>query len=449
MHCVSNYPLLLQNANLGYITYLQKKWNRDVGYSSHDDNWEVCLIAMSMGVKVIERHITLDRNDNGLDHSSSSTPDHFVKMSYFAKNMPKLLLGNTPKTINQGELLNRQNLGRSYYAKNNLFPGSLLQLENLDYKSPKTGIDKTNIDKYINKPIRINISKGDVITTSAFDGSNNISEAVIETARLMQLSLPIRFHDMKAIEEMFPISSFEFHLSFGEILSDIDISSINKNNQYSIHLPDYINPTQLIDPFSQDEKQKKDSVFLLDKTLMFARQLQDITKKKVVVVGSFSLVHTNRKDFFEQYKVLFNDYYNKYNIEILSQWLPPIAWYFGGSINLGVMNNSVDIEYIIENNINICMDVCHLIMGRNYYNFSATTLVDDLSANIKHLHIADALGIDGEGMEIGSGGEKNLQLISKALQYDCIKVIEVWQGHMNNYNGFKKALITLTNMYGK
>ncbi len=69
MHCISNYPLSLQNARLGYIKYLGRRWNCDVGYSSHDDHWEACLLAMQLGADVIERHITLDRLSEGLDHS--------------------------------------------------------------------------------------------------------------------------------------------------------------------------------------------------------------------------------------------------------------------------------------------------------------------------------------------------------------------------------------------
>ena len=85
MHCISNYPLSIQNTNLGYITYLSNRWTCEVGYSSHDDYWESCLLAMQLGATTIERHITLDRNAEGLDHSSSSTPDEFARLATFAK----------------------------------------------------------------------------------------------------------------------------------------------------------------------------------------------------------------------------------------------------------------------------------------------------------------------------------------------------------------------------
>ena len=40
-------------------------------------------------------------------------------------------------------------------------------------------------------------------------------------------------------------------------------------------------------------------------------------------------------------------------------------------------------------------------------------------------------------------------LIKKVLNYNCLKVIEVWQGHLDNGAGFKDALIKLTEIYEK
>jgi len=253
-------------------------------------------------------------------------------------------------------------------------------------------------------------------------------------------------HDYKKMESMFPIGAFEFHLSFDEVLSDIDITNINPDNKYSIHLPDYINPTQLIDPFSKDDSQKKDSLKILDRTVEFAKELQELTGEKVPVVGSFSIVHSDKERFFEDHSALLKKYL-QYGVEITLQWLPPIAWYFGGSISLNVMNKYKDVEYLRRHDLAVCMDICHLILGRNYYNFSASDIIDNLKNQIKHIHIADAAGIDGEGLSIGGGDPENIALIEQVLHYDCLKVIEVWQGHLDNGAGFKQALVKLAEIY--
>ena len=448
MHCISNYPVTLENARLGYITYLHDKWGTGVGYSSHDDDWEVCLLAMQMGVTVIERHITLDRDADGLDHSSSSTPDHFEKMANFAKAMPIILVGNSPRVANQGELLNRQNLGRSYYAIDDFTKGYTLSMSDLIYRSPHTGLNKSNIEKYICKPLQADISKGEAVTKGIFNKITPISDKVIGLAKEMKLSLPVRLHDYEKMESQFPIGAFEFHLSFDEVLSEIDFTNISPDNKYSIHLPDYINPTQLMDPFSEDDKQKEASLILLERTVKFAEKLQTLTGAKVPIVGSFSVVHVDREDFFEKHSALLKSYLKR-GVEIVPQWLPPIAWYFGGSVGLNVMNEPEDVKYLKQHGLGVCMDICHLILGRNYYDFSADSIINDLKEQVQHIHIADAVGIDGEGLAIGDGDFENSALIEQVLNYDCLKVIEVWQGHLDNGAGFRKEIIKLTEMYDK
>jgi len=262
MHCVSNYPLSLQNAKLGYISHMRRRWNCAVGYSSHDDHWEACLLAMQLGANVIERHITLDRNSEGLDHSSSSTPYEFSRMVSFSKELDLLLAGDGPRAPNQGELLNLQNLGRSFFAVNDLPVEHVLTPQDLVYRSPNVGLNRLDIDRYLGRPLKQPVAKGTSVVTSMFDQKCALSDRVVEFARRTGLALPVRLHDIGSIQTDFPIGAFEFHLSFSEVLSDIDVSGFDASNRYSIHLPDYINSTQLMDPFSPDAEQRAGSMHI-------------------------------------------------------------------------------------------------------------------------------------------------------------------------------------------
>ena len=60
MHCVSTYPMNIEDTNLSTINQLKEKYKCDVGYSGH----EMCcsiLAALMLGITSLERHITLDR----------------------------------------------------------------------------------------------------------------------------------------------------------------------------------------------------------------------------------------------------------------------------------------------------------------------------------------------------------------------------------------------------
>jgi len=446
MHCVSNYPVSLANAKLGYLEHMAGKWSRDFGYSSHDENWEVCLIAMSMGARVVERHITFDKLAQGLDHSTSSTPDEFKRMTMFAASMNLLMSGNGPRVPNQGEMLNLQNLGRSFYAKKAIKPDDVVTRDMLSLRSPRIGFGRVEMEQYIGKPAILPIKEGAVLGRSSFEVTSRVSDEAIDFARRKKIGIPVRLHDLAGIESKFPVGAFEFHLSFGEVLSDLNARKYNQNNLYSIHLPDYINSTQLMDPFSQDAAQAKESLNILQRTVDFAQALQNHTGKDVPIVGSFSVVHKDLAQFYEQHASLLEQYREK-GISILPQWLPPIAWYFGGSVQLNAMNQYRDVAYIQKHNLPICMDVCHLCMGDSLFNFDSEKMIKTLLPYIEHVHIADAAGIDGEGLHFGEGDPKNLPAIAAVMDMECMKVIEVWQGHLDDGAGFAKALTGLAELF--
>ena len=68
-----------------------------------------------MGVKIIERHLTLDNSAEGPDHTSSLEPSAFSKMIKEIRQI-ELCLGSEKRIINQGEEVNRVALGKSFGA---------------------------------------------------------------------------------------------------------------------------------------------------------------------------------------------------------------------------------------------------------------------------------------------------------------------------------------------
>ena len=448
LHCVSNYPVAISNPKLGQISWLQRKWNRPVGYSSHDEHWMVCLLALQLGAAVIERHITFDRAADGLDHSTSSTPDEFALMAEFAENLPHIIAGDSPRIPNQGEHLNLQNLGRSYFAKEPIQAGQPVTREKLTTHTPRTGLGHAGMTSHLGQTAVSNVAVGDVISRSTFVDPPEVSSSVVAWARGKSISLPVRFHDFKAIRQKFPIGAYEFHLSYSEVRGDFDLSACLSDDRYSIHLPDYISPTQLMDPFSQDADQRDGSFEVLNRTVDLCKLLQDMTGKDVPIVGSFSCVHDSNAKFFEDHTGLFETF-RADQVAILPQWLPPIAWYFGGSVKLQTMSGPEDLAFLKDSGVPFCMDVCHLFMGAQYWGFNAADAVRDLAPQIKHVHIADALGVDGEGVAFGEGDPENLPVILDALNFECLKVVEVWQGHLDGYTGFANALIDLERLNGQ
>jgi sialic acid synthase SpsE len=81
LHCVSAYPTPDDMVALDTIQTLKKKYERPVGFSSHEAGIEISVAASVLGACMIERHFTLNRSMIGLDQSISLEPHEFSKMA--------------------------------------------------------------------------------------------------------------------------------------------------------------------------------------------------------------------------------------------------------------------------------------------------------------------------------------------------------------------------------
>lgn len=79
LHCVSAYPTPTDQANLRAMQRLREQFGTAVGYSDHTGKYEALIAAASMGAAVIEAHITVDKGDEGPDHSSSHEPQDYIR----------------------------------------------------------------------------------------------------------------------------------------------------------------------------------------------------------------------------------------------------------------------------------------------------------------------------------------------------------------------------------
>jgi N-acetylneuraminate synthase len=102
MHCVSTYPALDSELNLIQIKSLQERYERVVGYSGHESSVSPSIIAATLGARVIERHITLDRAMYGSDQSASLEFPGIQRLVGSLRKFP-IIYGNKEKIISDRE----------------------------------------------------------------------------------------------------------------------------------------------------------------------------------------------------------------------------------------------------------------------------------------------------------------------------------------------------------
>ena len=398
------------------------------------------MIALAFGATVIERHITEDKSAEGLDHSSSSNFEEFIKLCEYVKEFDLISTGDGPRIPNQGELINKQNLGRSFYATRKVHAKEKLSLVDFDYKSPQTGLSISDFEQYVGKPLLHDIYAGEVLTKRHLNHNIiQVSKAAIRTSENLKVSVPVRLSDYHLIRHEIPVKSYEFHLSYKEVESNLSSFQVEKTDRFSVHLPDYINSTTLMDPFSKDYKIKIASRECIARVISFSERLAVETNFKVPIVMSLAGIGMSHTEFYPAVNNLLKEFASL-SSQLTLQWLPPFAWYFGGSIRLNIMNSTKDIKWINQFKIPVTLDVSHLFLGQAAFGLQPMEIIDSIQKNIVHWHISDASGLDGEGLPIGTGSPENAAVIGNILEKKGLKVIEVWQGHLNAYEGFKIAI---------
>ena len=102
LHCVSAYPVPLNELNLLCIKTLKQRYNCEVGYSGHEFRLNPSVAAIYLGATIVERHITLDREMWGTDHLSSVEPQGLIKLVRGIRDL-EVCLGDGNITVSDCE----------------------------------------------------------------------------------------------------------------------------------------------------------------------------------------------------------------------------------------------------------------------------------------------------------------------------------------------------------
>ncbi len=164
LHCVSNYPLKYQDANLLNIKMLKERFPVPVGFSNHALGHDLDIAAVALGACVIEKHFTLARDCTFVaEHHFSMQPDEMREMKNKVRAIEKAL-GSYERVLSPEELKNRSNLRRSIAARHDLKAGSVVRIDDLIAVRPGTGLAPGRMDKILGARLKSDIKANDFIS---------------------------------------------------------------------------------------------------------------------------------------------------------------------------------------------------------------------------------------------------------------------------------------------
>jgi N-acetylneuraminate synthase len=447
LHCVSTYPAPFEWLNLRFIESL-KRFGVPVGYSGHERGIAIPLVALALGASLIEKHLTLDRTLPGPDHPASLEPGGFQRLVRDIRNA-ETALGGYDKHLSAMEILNRQVLRKSIVAAQDLPAGTVVTREMTRIIGPGKGLSPQRLDELLGVTLHRDVKAGEFFAEE--DLKPQPAEDIASSGLQRPWGLKARFHDLPEILALKP-RIVELHFSEDDVDYGFRPPAQPHRQQLFIHAPEFAQK-RLLDLASVDDERREASIALIQRTIDKAVELQPHFTGPVSVVihvGGMSMDEPvrNVEPLLERALDSFRRL-DARGVTLLPENLPPRPWYLGGQ---WFQNTFIHAEQMVdfckELGLGMALDISHAQLYCTAYNKDLAHFVKTCLPHARHLHLADANGIDSEGLQIGEGvveWEAILELLARA---DFTWVPEIWSGHLHRGAGFIQAINRLAK-YGR
>ncbi len=158
LYCVSKYPASRNDFNINNIKILKRKFKCRVGFSDHSKNSKIAAAAVAAGAEVIEKHIALDDQKDGLDIKFSLKGKQ-IKSFRNTIDETQQLLGVKKFYRNKSE--NKSKIfRRSIFVVKDIKKGEVFTKDNIRRIRPGNGISPIHYEKLLNKKSNYSIKAG-------------------------------------------------------------------------------------------------------------------------------------------------------------------------------------------------------------------------------------------------------------------------------------------------
>jgi sialic acid synthase SpsE/sugar phosphate isomerase/epimerase len=448
LHCNSTYPAPVHDVHLRWIDELRKV-HPYVGYSGHERGIAVSLAAVALGVMVIERHFTLDRGMEGPDHAASLEQPEFRRLIEGIRDIEQALGDGRPRELSQGEMINRENLGKSLVAAVALPKGTVIEAKHVKVRSPGQGLSPQLYERLLGRTLRRDMGEEDFFYPSEL---NDERVEPRQYAFDRPWGVPVRYHDFDEYQRRIKPDLFEFHLSYADMeLDPADFLRGPYDCDLVVHAPELFAGSRLMDLASPDEAYRTQSLRETQRVIDITRDLKRFfprTQRPPIVanIGGFSMDAPLPREVITGYYERFARSLSELDldgVELTPQTQAPFPWHFGGQ---RYQNLFVTIDEILEwcgrLNLRMCFDTSHSRLTCNHYGMDFYAFAERIAPITAHLHLGDAKGLNGEGLQVGEG-DLDFVRLGKILRAGAPRasfIPEIWQGHKNGGEGFWIAL---------
>jgi len=179
LHCVSSYPTKAKDVHLKKMLTIKNAFDVVVGFSDHTMGSTAAIGAVSLGARIIEKHVTLDKELPGPDHWFSSNPREFKEYVQDIRFIEHAL-GNGIIKPTVDEMAMRKLARRSIMASKNIASGETITRDVISFKRPGTGLAPKFLQYVLGKTSTMDIKQNDQITFEKLCGPREEKPARIK-----------------------------------------------------------------------------------------------------------------------------------------------------------------------------------------------------------------------------------------------------------------------------
>lgn len=169
MQCTASYPAVYEELNLRYITTLQNAFLGVIpGASLHTNGIAMGPVAYTLGARVLEMHVTLDRTMRGTDHAFSLEPRGLGKLVRDIRRT-EAALGNGIKLPFDSEREPIRKMSCGIYPARPLPSGHVLSLSDLELRSPGDELTGAALPSLMGRKLCMNVMPDDPIRETCLE----------------------------------------------------------------------------------------------------------------------------------------------------------------------------------------------------------------------------------------------------------------------------------------
>lgn len=170
-HCTATYPTNYDEANLSFFDFLKTLQPEFLGLSDHSENNDLGIMSVVYGVDVIEKHITLDKRQQGPDHPFAMDAED-CRLWREKTDQAIISLGRIDKKLSLRERRNRDLYRRVPILIRDKRKGEVLRRDDFVFARPPQAnvgyLQSDTVELFIGMRLMNDISCGEGITINLF-----------------------------------------------------------------------------------------------------------------------------------------------------------------------------------------------------------------------------------------------------------------------------------------